>query len=96
MSRLAWNLSKAKESEYRLWAERLRAAGADLDPSIFGAADSPKIKVTQDSIVLASYVRAFPEGSLFVIQISILALAAKVIVRDFALSSPDWDLKSIS
>ena len=37
--------------------------------------------------MLASYVRAFREGSLFVMQISILALATKVIVRDFALSS---------
>jgi len=36
-------------------------------------------------------VRAFPERSLFVLQISIVALAPKVIIRDFALSIPDWD-----
>lgn len=89
MSRQKWTLTEGERSEYRKRVERLRAAGADLDVSSFGPADPEWIKITHDRV---SQVRALPTASLFLIPTRIVALAPKVIIQGFELSSPAMDL----
>lgn len=86
MSRQKWTLTQAEETEYRKRVLRLRAAGADLDVSSFELADPEWIKITH--VQVASHVRALPTASCFLIHVRIVALAPKVIIHGFELSSP--------
>lgn len=89
MSRRRWTLTQAEQAEFRKRIERLTAAGADLDRSSFESASRDWIQVTHDRI---SIVHALPTSSLFVIPARIVALAPKIIIRGFELSSPALDL----
>jgi len=93
MPRRKWNLSRAEQAEYRGLAERLRASGGELNIDGFGA-NQDTIKVTQAPEPSASYVRLSPGRALFVMQLSIVALAPKLIIQDFELSCSEWDLSA--
>ena len=87
-----WTLTRSEEAQYRRITERMRAAGAELDPSAFAAHESRWItlKVCSED----SYVRATPTSCVFVLYVRIVGLVPKVILQDFDLSSPAWPLNA--
>jgi len=90
MPRVRWTLTDRERAEYVRMAERLRTAGADLDPSALGTTESPwsSLKCVRP----ATSVRAMPGGCVFVIHLRIVALAPKVMLQDFQVTSPDGAL----
>lgn len=94
MSRKIWEISKEKQQLYRKSAERLVAGGADLDLSSSAPASTPWVKITQVPEMLASYVRVLPGLSLYVVLIRIVALAPNVVIQEFRLSSPEWEVEA--
>jgi hypothetical protein len=93
MPRRKWTLSGKEQTEYRTIAKRLRASGGELNVDGFGR-DKDKIQVTQGPEILSGYVRSSLCRAVYVIQLSIVALAPKVILQDYQLSSSDWDLNA--
>jgi hypothetical protein len=92
MSRKIWEISKEKQQLYRKSAERLVAAGADLDLSSSAPASTPWVKITQVPEMLANYVRMSPGGLLYVALVHIVALAPKVVIQEYRLSSSEWEV----
>ena len=92
MSRRIWEISKEKEQLYRKWTKRLAASGADLDLSTFDAARAPSLRITQVPETLGSYVRMSPGGWLYVVGVRIVALAPKVVIQRYDLSSSEEDV----
>jgi hypothetical protein len=87
-----WTLTRSEEAQYRKNTERMRAAGAKLDPSAFATYESPWItlKVCSEE----SYVRATPTSCVFVLYLRIVGVVPKVILQGFDLSSPAWPLNA--
>jgi hypothetical protein len=92
MSREIWEIGKEKQQLYRKSAERLVAAGADLDLPSSAPARTPWVKITQVPEMLGSYVRMSPGGWLFVVLVRIVALAPKIVIQEYRLSSREWDV----
>lgn len=69
---------------------RLKAAGCPL-PAENDVECPLRIRVTQQPPTLGSFARALPQGTLFVLDLSVVALASKVIIQDLHLSSPEWE-----
>ena len=92
MSREIWEISKEKQQLYRKSAERLVAAGAHLDLSSSAPARTRWVKITQVAEMLASYVRILPGLSLYVVWVRIVALAPKVVIQEYRLSSSEWEV----
>jgi len=90
MPRRRWNIPNRELLEYRKIAERMRAAGADLDPSTLRTMETPWISLK--CFRPASSVRVMPGGCVFVIYLTIVALVSKVVLQDFRVMSPDWAL----
>src|SRR5579862_7667957 len=87
-----WTLTRREEAEYRNLAERMRTAGAELDPSTFEKCTLPWINLKVCPV--RSYVRATPTFCVFVLYLRIVGLAPKVILQEFELSSPVWPLNA--
>jgi len=92
MPRLRWTLTHREQAEYKRILERLRAAGADVDLSTLEATDKPWLSLK--CCPEGSSVRTMPAACVFVIYIRIVALAPKVVLQDFDVSSPDWPLNA--
>jgi len=89
MSRQRWALTQTEKGEFRKRIERLRAAGADLDVSSFESASRDWIQVMHDQV---SSVHALPTSSFLIIPARIVALAPRIIIQGFEVSSPAMDL----
>jgi hypothetical protein len=86
-------LTKSEEAEFHRIAERMRAAGADIDPSTFRTTATPWICLK--CCRTASSVSAMPAACVFVVYLRIVALAPKVVLQEFDLTSPDWPLNAV-
>jgi hypothetical protein len=87
-----WTLTRSEELQYRRIAERMRAAGAELDPSAFATYESPWISLKISPV--GSYVRARPTSCVFVLALRIVGLVPKLTLQGFDLSSPAWPLNA--
>jgi hypothetical protein len=92
MPRRRWTLSIAERRDYKLIAEALNAAGADLNLSVFAAGEA--LRVTPVSVMAENYLRFSTRGFVCIFQVSIVALTPLVILQDFKLSSPEWELNT--
>jgi hypothetical protein len=92
MSKRTWEINKEKQQLYRKSAERLVAAGADLDLSSSAPAPTKWLKITQVPEMLASYVRMSTGGSLYIVLVHIVALAPKVVIEEYDLSSAEGNV----
>lgn len=94
MPRIKWKLSKSEKCEFLALAEELEPLGTYLDLSDLRAHRSASIKLTQEGSFFESYARRCYAGSLYVLRLSIVALAPKVALEGCELESPDFDLNA--
>jgi hypothetical protein len=83
------SLTRGERMQNRKIEKRLITAGA-LDSSSSELTDPEWIRISH--CLTASYVRASPLSSIFVIHARIVALATMVIIQDFVVWSPVMDL----